>query len=91
MRFVAIVLILMAAGCATPPAPPSNRIGVVPNEDTAIRIAEAVLTPIYGSQHVKAERPYKATLNADVWEVRGTTIKPEASHRNRIGMKKRLV
>ena len=72
MRFIAIALMLMIAGCATPPIPPDNRVGIVPNEQTAVRIAEAVLIPIYGSQHMKAERPYKATLENGVWEVRGT-------------------
>ena len=67
---------LMLTGCATPPIPPDNRVGVVPNEHTAARIAEAVLIPIYGSQHVKAERPYKATLENGVWEVRGTMARP---------------
>ena len=76
MRFIAIALMLMFAGCATPPIPPDSRVGVVPNEQTAVRIAEAVLTPIYGSQLVKAERPYKATLENDVWEVRGTMARP---------------
>lgn len=70
---------LMLTGCATPPIPPDNRVGVVPNEQTAARIAEAILVPIYGSQHVKAERPYNATLENGVWEVRGTLIQPLAA------------
>ena len=76
MRFIAIALMLMFAGCATPPIPPDSRVGVVPNEQTAVGIAEAVLIPIYGSQLVKAERPYKATLENGVWEVRGTMVRP---------------
>jgi hypothetical protein len=46
--------------------------GFVPDEITAIRIAEAVLIPIYGEASISAEKPFKATLNDGVWTVTGS-------------------
>ena len=46
--------------------------GFVPDAATAVRIAEAVLIPIYGEQKVASERPFKATLQDGVWTVVGT-------------------
>jgi hypothetical protein len=46
--------------------------GFVPNEATAIRIAEAILVPIYGEKAVASERPFKATLENGVWTIVGT-------------------
>jgi hypothetical protein len=46
--------------------------GFVPDERTAIAIAEAVLSPIYGSDSIQKERPFHATLASGVWTVMGT-------------------
>ena len=46
--------------------------GFVPDKATAVRIAEAVLTPIYGEEHIKSERPFHAVLSGDTWNVSGT-------------------
>jgi hypothetical protein len=46
--------------------------GFVPDERTAIQIAEAVLTPIYGAEAVKQERPFTASLKDGVWTVVGS-------------------
>jgi hypothetical protein len=51
--------------------PPQQR-DYVPNAQTAVAIAEAVLVPVYGRQKVQSERPYKAVLSGDVWRVSGT-------------------
>jgi hypothetical protein len=51
--------------------------GVVPNEITAVKIAEAVFLPIYGEEEVSKYRPYEATLKGGVWTVFGT-LKPGA-------------
>ena len=48
--------------------PPS---GFVPDGATAIRVAEAVLTPVYGADQVANERPFTASLRKDTWTVRG--------------------
>jgi len=48
------------------------RDGFVPDARTAIRIAEAVLGPIYGEAKIQAERPFKATLSKGTWIVEGS-------------------
>jgi predicted small lipoprotein YifL len=50
--------------------------GYVPDEQTAVKVSEAVLTPIYGVEKVIAERPFHALLNGDVWTVEGTVRTP---------------
>ncbi len=47
---------------------------LVPNEKTAIAIAEAIWLPLYGKK-VKKEKPFKATLYDSVWIVEGYTPK----------------
>lgn len=48
--------------------------GYVPDEKTAIAVAEAVLAPIYGEQKIVHERPFHATLDSKriVWTVEGS-------------------
>ena len=46
--------------------------GYVPDAATAIKIAEAILTPIYGKEVINREQPLVAQLNAGVWVVTGT-------------------
>jgi NTF2 fold immunity protein len=52
--------------------------GFVPDKNTAVRIAEAVLDPIYGEDQIKAEGPLDAKLNeaGDTWIVWGHLPKP---------------
>lgn len=45
--------------------------GYVPNAETAVRIAEAVLEPVYGKEKIAGERPFKAVLSRGVWKVEG--------------------
>jgi hypothetical protein len=46
--------------------------GFVPNAQTAIAIAEAVLIPIYGRRHIHSERPFTASLKDGIWTVGGS-------------------
>jgi hypothetical protein len=46
--------------------------GFVPTAQTAIAVAEAVLTPVYGKDQIESERPFKAVLNGNVWVVTGS-------------------
>ena len=46
--------------------------GFVPDKETAIKIAEAVWTPIYGSEKIDQEKPFVAELRNDIWTVSGT-------------------
>jgi hypothetical protein len=51
--------------------------GYVPDSATAVKIAEAVLTPVYGMDQVALEQPFKAKLKDDVWTVSGTLRCPD--------------
>ena len=51
--------------------------GYVPNATVAIKIAEAVLIPIYGEKVINDEKPFKAELKDGVWIVEGTFYCPE--------------
>lgn len=46
--------------------------GLVPDSATAVRIAVAVWTPIYGARQIRSEAPYRATLRDSVWTVQGS-------------------
>ncbi|NHZ37155.1 NTF2 fold immunity protein [Massilia rubra] len=46
--------------------------GYVPDAATAVTIAIAVLSPIYGASKIKGEAPFIATLKDGVWIVSGT-------------------
>ena len=46
--------------------------GLVPNEQTAISIAEAILFPIYGEKDIRAQRPYIVKLKDGKWSVDGS-------------------
>lgn len=46
--------------------------GFVPNDVTAIRIAEAVWEPIYGKENISRQQPLKASLANEVWTVVGS-------------------
>lgn len=46
--------------------------GFVPDSMTAVRIAEAVLAPIYPAKVLQPERPFRARLSGDTWTVEGT-------------------
>ena len=62
---VFLVAVTLVAG-----APPKN--GYVPDAETAIKIAVAVWSPIYGERVIAAEKPYRATLKDGVWTVQGS-------------------
>jgi hypothetical protein len=48
------------------------RDGFVPNAETAVKIGEAVLIPVYGKNTILHEEPFHATREGDVWTVAGT-------------------
>jgi len=50
--------------------------GFVPDSATAVRVAVAVWTPIYGDSLIMAEQPFIATLRDGVWTVTGTLPRP---------------
>lgn len=48
------------------------KAGAVPDEATAIKIAEAVLLPVYGEDLINKERPLHARYDKGIWTVYGT-------------------
>ena len=77
MKLVAISFCLVALvtiGSAHNYKPPA---GYVPDPETAVRVAEAVLAPVYGKKQIESERPFKAELKNDIWTVSGTLRCPD--------------
>lgn len=54
-----------------------SKEGYVPDSSTAVKIAEAVLVPVYGKKQIDSEQPFKAQLKDDVWTVSGTLRCPD--------------
>ena len=46
--------------------------GFVPDSITAVRIAVAVWSPIYGESQIRGEAPYHARLSDSIWTVEGS-------------------
>ena len=46
--------------------------GYVPDAQTAIAIAVAVWSPIYGMEKIEQEKPYIARLKGNIWHVTGS-------------------
>ena len=72
-----ILLLTVAALCQTA-ASYKPTSGFVPDSKTAIAIAEAVLIPVYGKEHIEGERPFITALKHDVWTIEGTLYCPDA-------------
>jgi hypothetical protein len=75
-RIIATSLLLMGMTAASSQTPQESTLkpkdGFVPNAETAVKIGEAVLIPVYGEATIRRERPFKATREGDVWTVAGT-------------------
>lgn len=52
----------------------NENMDYVPNEETAIKVAEAILYPIYGEKIYK-QKPFVVVLNNDVWIIKGSLPK----------------
>ena len=46
--------------------------GFVPDAETAVKIGEAMLVPVYGEKQIHKEKPFRATREGDVWTVTGS-------------------
>jgi hypothetical protein len=71
LRMFLIGLIFVATICSAQRFSYVPQAGFVPDKDTAIRIAEAVLLPVYGKKIIADERPFSAVLQGDTWRVLG--------------------
>jgi hypothetical protein len=65
----------LAASLNSPLLPKS---GIVADADTAMRIADAVWTPLYGTTAVAGQVPLKAELRFNVWTVTGSSPPEDA-------------
>lgn len=82
MKLTALVcsLLLMTIAAGQKQKPAASYVpaaGYVPSEAVALKIAEAVLIPVYGEKQIASERPFHATLKDDVWTVGGTLTCPD--------------
>lgn len=57
--------------------PPS---GVVPDADTAARIAEAVWIPLCGEETINSQKPFVTELKNNVWIVSGSAVSEAGEH-----------
>ena len=71
--FLVSISIMLASVSQRHSVVPSN--GFIPDEKTAIKIAEAVWVPIYGEQQIQSEKPFVASLKNGVWTVEGSLPK----------------
>ena len=77
-RLVLAIWPLLLAGAQPDPAGQGARHsyhpaqGFVPDAATAVKVAEAVLGPVYGLALVERERPFVARLDRGVWFVEGS-------------------
>ncbi len=51
---------------------PLPKEGLVPDKETAIKIAKVMLFRLYGEEGIVAQRPYKVKEDADIWWISGT-------------------
>src|SRR5882762_6453976 len=78
MKCITLMISLFAALIATMYGQPQRmpsvkpKEGFVPNAETAVKVGEAVLMPVYGEEKILGERPFGAALQGDIWTVEGT-------------------
>ena len=73
MRSVILGVVLLAVfSLTTPDLLSQPRKQFVPDEETALAIAEPALIKTYGKRQIDDERPLTATLDKGVWTVSGT-------------------
>lgn len=98
--FVGIVSVPLSLGQTSvsptiPPKPvsgndryPLPKEGLVPDKETAIKIAEAVLFRLYGEDSIKAQRPYVVREDDYIWWISGTLPKDNFGTVFNIGISK---
>jgi hypothetical protein len=74
MKQVAVITValMLVSFSLTQDVPNAAKPIRVPDSETAIRIAEKALIPVYGKKRIESERPFHATLEGAVWTVTGT-------------------
>ena len=72
MVLILCCLVSRSVGLSKGLPPTAIENGVVPDAKTAIKIANAVLVPIYGEDQIASERPFRADLVEGLWVITGT-------------------
>jgi hypothetical protein len=67
---------------------PLPKEGLVPDKETAIKIAEAVLFRLYGEDSIKGQRPYVVKEADYIWWISGTLPKGNYGSVFNIGISK---
>lgn len=67
---------------------PGPKEGLVPDKETAIKIAEAVLFRLYGEDTIKLQRPYVVRDDDYIWWISGTLPKDNFGSVFNIGISK---
>ena len=70
------LLLFMAVTLSAQSSPPPTSVRV-PDEATALSIAEPALIKVYGKRQIDYERPLRATLHDGIWVVDGTLCCPD--------------
>lgn len=63
---------LLVALSASAQQPAQVNVPRIPDEETALKIAERLLSDTYGKKKIDAEKPLRAELTGGVWSVFGT-------------------
>ena len=50
---------------------PLPKEGLVPDKETAIKLAEVILFRLYGEKNISAQKPYSVTKDENIWWVCG--------------------
>jgi hypothetical protein len=50
---------------------PLPKDGLVPDKETAIKVAEVILFRLYGEKNITAQKPYSVTKDENIWWVCG--------------------
>ena len=71
---VCALLLFAYSATAGQPSPLSYRPanGYVPDAKTAIQIAVAIWSPMYGERTIQGEKPFQASLKRGIWTVTGS-------------------
>src|SRR5204862_5711102 len=69
--YATILLMAIAAGVLAQQATNASPVGV-PDEATAVKLAEKALAKIYGKKQMQSQRPFTAKLTDGIWHITGT-------------------
>src|SRR5579862_5832871 len=72
----AICVLFLAVTLSAQSSPPPTSVRV-PDEATALKIAEPALIKTYGKRQIDYERPLTAKLDGGIWSVYGTLCCPD--------------